>query len=100
MVIGSSWVQLKRVNPRPFPTYLARESEWAKADAVLKSRNLVFERNRVDSGSYKEGNEAKPQVEGSKDVAQQKMVATINILEELVQRKFSQSSRAYSHLQL
>jgi len=38
--------------------------------------------------SYKEGNEAKPQVEGSKDVAQQKMVATINILEELVPEEF------------
>ncbi|WMV25072.1 hypothetical protein MTR67_018457 [Solanum verrucosum] len=35
--------------------------------------------------SYKEGNEAKPQVEGSKDVAQQKMVAIINILEEDVE---------------
>ncbi|KAG5591629.1 hypothetical protein H5410_042143 [Solanum commersonii] len=25
MVIGSSWVQLERVNPRHFPTYSARE---------------------------------------------------------------------------
>ncbi|KAG5630764.1 hypothetical protein H5410_002481 [Solanum commersonii] len=38
------------MNPRPSPTLLARESEWANAEAVLKSDNSVFERNRVDSG--------------------------------------------------
>ncbi|KAG5585235.1 hypothetical protein H5410_045669, partial [Solanum commersonii] len=35
--IGSTWVQLKRVNPSPSPTHSARESEWAKAEAVLKA---------------------------------------------------------------
>ncbi|KAG5615167.1 hypothetical protein H5410_014991, partial [Solanum commersonii] len=33
--IGSTWVQLERVNPSPSPTHSARESEWAKAEAVL-----------------------------------------------------------------
>ncbi|WMV09113.1 hypothetical protein MTR67_002498 [Solanum verrucosum] len=51
MVIGSSWVHLERVNPRPFPTLSARESEWAKTEVVLKCGNSVFERNRVDSGA-------------------------------------------------
>ncbi|KAG5610108.1 hypothetical protein H5410_021389, partial [Solanum commersonii] len=49
VVIGSSWVQLERVNPRPFSTHSARESELAKAKVVLKSGNSVFERNQVDS---------------------------------------------------
>ncbi|KAG5585679.1 hypothetical protein H5410_046113, partial [Solanum commersonii] len=49
VVIGLSWVQLERVNPRPFPTHAARESEWAKAKDVLSYGNLVFERNQVDS---------------------------------------------------
>uniref|UniRef100_M1DPW3 Integrase core domain containing protein n=1 Tax=Solanum tuberosum TaxID=4113 RepID=M1DPW3_SOLTU len=53
MVIGSLWVQLERVNPRPSPTHTTRESEWAKAEAVLKCCNSVFERNRVDSGAMK-----------------------------------------------
>ncbi|KAG5606214.1 hypothetical protein H5410_027706 [Solanum commersonii] len=39
-----SLVQLERVNPRPFSTLSARESEWAKAEVVLKSSNSVFER--------------------------------------------------------
>ncbi|KAG5611033.1 hypothetical protein H5410_022314 [Solanum commersonii] len=42
----------KRVNPRPFPTHSTRESEWAKAEVVLKCCNSVFERNRVDLGNY------------------------------------------------
>ncbi|KAG5585768.1 hypothetical protein H5410_046202 [Solanum commersonii] len=50
MVIGSSWVQLKRVNPRPSPTHSARQSESAKAKVVLNCCNSVLERNRVDSG--------------------------------------------------
>ncbi|KAG5571394.1 hypothetical protein H5410_061160 [Solanum commersonii] len=33
--IGSTWVQLKRVNPSPSPTHSAQESEWAKAEAML-----------------------------------------------------------------
>ncbi|KAG5631569.1 hypothetical protein H5410_003286, partial [Solanum commersonii] len=49
VVIGSSWFLLERVNPRPSPTLSARESEWAKAEVVLKSGNSVFERNRVYS---------------------------------------------------
>ncbi|KAG5590487.1 hypothetical protein H5410_041001, partial [Solanum commersonii] len=51
MVIGSSWVQLERVNPRLFPTHSAQESEWAKAEVMLKSGNSVFERNRVNLGN-------------------------------------------------
>uniref|UniRef100_M1ALB9 Uncharacterized protein n=1 Tax=Solanum tuberosum TaxID=4113 RepID=M1ALB9_SOLTU len=50
VVIGSSWVQHERVNPRPFTTHSTRESEWANAKAVLKCSNSVFERNWVDSG--------------------------------------------------
>ncbi|KAG5580479.1 hypothetical protein H5410_051106 [Solanum commersonii] len=34
--IGSTWVPLERVNPSPSPTHSARESELAKAEAVLK----------------------------------------------------------------
>ncbi|KAG5630903.1 hypothetical protein H5410_002620 [Solanum commersonii] len=30
-------VKLERVNPRPFPTHSARESEWAKVAAVLNA---------------------------------------------------------------
>ncbi|WMV18740.1 hypothetical protein MTR67_012125 [Solanum verrucosum] len=30
MGIGLSWVQLDRVNPKPFSTHSARESEWTK----------------------------------------------------------------------
>uniref|UniRef100_M1DS38 Uncharacterized protein n=1 Tax=Solanum tuberosum TaxID=4113 RepID=M1DS38_SOLTU len=41
---------LETVNPRPYPTYSAQESEWAKAKVVLNYCNSVFERNRVDSG--------------------------------------------------
>uniref|UniRef100_M1DF02 Integrase core domain containing protein n=1 Tax=Solanum tuberosum TaxID=4113 RepID=M1DF02_SOLTU len=33
--IGSTWVQLERMNPSPFPTHSAPESEWAKAEFVL-----------------------------------------------------------------
>ncbi|KAG5571871.1 hypothetical protein H5410_061637 [Solanum commersonii] len=54
MVIGSSWVQLERVNPRPSPTLSARETEWDKAEAMLKYSNSVFERNRVDSWERRE----------------------------------------------
>ncbi|KAG5580235.1 hypothetical protein H5410_050862, partial [Solanum commersonii] len=35
--IGSTWVQLERVNPSPSPTHSARESEWDKVEAVLKA---------------------------------------------------------------
>ena len=35
--IGSTWVQLERVNPSPSPTHLSRESEWAKVEVVLKA---------------------------------------------------------------
>lgn len=36
MVIGSSCVQLERVNPRPFPTIPDRETDWAKVEAEHK----------------------------------------------------------------
>ncbi|KAG5631685.1 hypothetical protein H5410_003402 [Solanum commersonii] len=36
VVIGSSWVQLERLNPRPSTTHSARESEWDNAETVLK----------------------------------------------------------------
>ncbi|KAG5611015.1 hypothetical protein H5410_022296 [Solanum commersonii] len=49
MFIRSSWVLLEKENHRPSPTLSARESEWAKAEAMLKSGNSVFERNRIDS---------------------------------------------------
>ncbi|KAG5605188.1 hypothetical protein H5410_026680, partial [Solanum commersonii] len=39
---------LERVNPSPFPTHSTRESEWAKAEAVLKIGNSMFDRNQVD----------------------------------------------------
>ncbi|KAG5613718.1 hypothetical protein H5410_013542, partial [Solanum commersonii] len=35
--IGLTWVQLERVNPSPSPTHSARESEWAKAEVLLKA---------------------------------------------------------------
>uniref|UniRef100_M1DVL9 Uncharacterized protein n=1 Tax=Solanum tuberosum TaxID=4113 RepID=M1DVL9_SOLTU len=35
--IGSTWVQLERVNPSPSPTHSAQESEWDKAETVLKA---------------------------------------------------------------
>ncbi|KAG5610580.1 hypothetical protein H5410_021861 [Solanum commersonii] len=35
--IRSTWVQLERVNPSPSPIHLARESEWAKAEAMLNA---------------------------------------------------------------
>uniref|UniRef100_M1DSV7 Uncharacterized protein n=1 Tax=Solanum tuberosum TaxID=4113 RepID=M1DSV7_SOLTU len=35
--IGSTWFHLERVNPSPSPTHLARVSEWAKVEAVLKA---------------------------------------------------------------
>ncbi|KAG5576273.1 hypothetical protein H5410_056407 [Solanum commersonii] len=41
----SSWVQLEGMNPRPSPTHLARESEWAKAKVVFNCCNSVFKRN-------------------------------------------------------
>ncbi|KAG5580605.1 hypothetical protein H5410_051232, partial [Solanum commersonii] len=47
--IGLTWVQLKRVNPKPFSTHSARESEWTKAKAVLNICLLVFEKNQFDS---------------------------------------------------
>ncbi|KAG5595795.1 hypothetical protein H5410_037027, partial [Solanum commersonii] len=37
VVVGLSWVQLERVNPRSFPTLSARESELAKWRLCLKS---------------------------------------------------------------
>uniref|UniRef100_M1DJ37 Putative plant transposon protein domain-containing protein n=1 Tax=Solanum tuberosum TaxID=4113 RepID=M1DJ37_SOLTU len=47
---GEIWYpELERVNPRPFPTHLAQESEWAKAKVVLSCGNSMFERNRFDS---------------------------------------------------
>ena len=33
--IGSTLVQLERVNPKPSPTHSARESEWTKVWVVL-----------------------------------------------------------------
>ncbi|KAH0636443.1 hypothetical protein KY289_036358 [Solanum tuberosum] len=47
--IGLSWVQLERVNPKPFSTHSARESEWTKAEVVLHCCLLVLERNQFDS---------------------------------------------------
>ena len=35
MGLGRHEVQLERVNPSPSPTHSARESEWAKAEAIL-----------------------------------------------------------------
>ncbi|KAG5586079.1 hypothetical protein H5410_046513, partial [Solanum commersonii] len=35
--IRSTWVQLKRVNHNPSPTHSSRESEWVKAEVVLKA---------------------------------------------------------------
>uniref|UniRef100_M1D929 Uncharacterized protein n=1 Tax=Solanum tuberosum TaxID=4113 RepID=M1D929_SOLTU len=49
MGIGLSWVQLEKVNLKPFSTHSARESEWTKAKAVLNCCLLVFERNQFDS---------------------------------------------------
>ncbi|KAG5599817.1 hypothetical protein H5410_031187, partial [Solanum commersonii] len=48
-IIGSLWVQLERVNPRPSPTHSARESDWAKVKAGSNCGLSVFERKRFDS---------------------------------------------------
>ncbi|KAG5632752.1 hypothetical protein H5410_004469, partial [Solanum commersonii] len=40
---------LERVNPKPFSTHSAEESEWTKVKAVLHCFLLVFERNQFDS---------------------------------------------------
>ena len=48
MVIGFAWVRLKRVNPKSFPTYSARESECTKVEAGLIYILLVFERNQFE----------------------------------------------------
>ncbi|KAG5631451.1 hypothetical protein H5410_003168 [Solanum commersonii] len=48
--IGLSWVQLERVNHKPFSTHSTRESEWTTGKAVLHCCLLVFERNQFDSG--------------------------------------------------
>uniref|UniRef100_M1DVM6 Polyprotein protein n=1 Tax=Solanum tuberosum TaxID=4113 RepID=M1DVM6_SOLTU len=45
-----SWVQLERVNHKPFSTRSTRDIEWTKAYAVLNFYLLVFERNQLDSG--------------------------------------------------
>ncbi|KAG5585592.1 hypothetical protein H5410_046026, partial [Solanum commersonii] len=47
VIVGSA----RRVNPRPFLTHSARESEWPTVKVVLNCSNSVFQRNRVDSGS-------------------------------------------------
>ena len=35
MGLGRHYVHLKRVNPSPYPTDSAQESEWTKAEVVL-----------------------------------------------------------------
>uniref|UniRef100_M1DIK7 Polyprotein protein n=1 Tax=Solanum tuberosum TaxID=4113 RepID=M1DIK7_SOLTU len=40
--IGSTWVQLERVNPSPSPTHSAQESEWAKMEVMLKAATWCF----------------------------------------------------------
>ncbi|KAG5619710.1 hypothetical protein H5410_004928 [Solanum commersonii] len=37
--IGSTWVQLKRVNPSPSPTHSATDSEWVLVEVVLNAVN-------------------------------------------------------------
>ncbi|KAG5629742.1 hypothetical protein H5410_001459 [Solanum commersonii] len=44
-VIGSTWVQLERVNPSPSPTHSARESEWAKTRLCLMRQLGVREKS-------------------------------------------------------
>ena len=39
-----SWIQLERVNSKPFSTQSAQESEWNKAYVVLNYWLLVFEK--------------------------------------------------------
>uniref|UniRef100_M1DBS0 Integrase core domain containing protein n=1 Tax=Solanum tuberosum TaxID=4113 RepID=M1DBS0_SOLTU len=67
VVIGSSWVQLERVNARSSPTLLAQESELAKAEAVLKvatrySREieLILGVARLNSRSCVENRHVRP----------------------------------------
>uniref|UniRef100_M1DZ14 Integrase core domain containing protein n=1 Tax=Solanum tuberosum TaxID=4113 RepID=M1DZ14_SOLTU len=63
--IGSTWVQLERVNPSPSPTHTARESEWAKAEVVLnaatrcsRKTELIRGKPKVQSASRQTGQQA------------------------------------------
>jgi len=47
VVIGLSWVQLERLNPKPSPTHLARESAWIK---VKVEREGEGKKERGDGG--------------------------------------------------
>uniref|UniRef100_M1DYB1 Gag-pol polyprotein n=1 Tax=Solanum tuberosum TaxID=4113 RepID=M1DYB1_SOLTU len=52
-IVGGYWIVVgsaRESDPKPSPTLSAQESEWAKAEDVLKYNNSMFERNRVDSG--------------------------------------------------
>ncbi|KAG5605933.1 hypothetical protein H5410_027425, partial [Solanum commersonii] len=52
--IWSTWVLLKRVNPSPFPTHSAQESEWAKAEVVLKAATQCSRETELNRGKLLE----------------------------------------------
>ncbi|KAG5586325.1 hypothetical protein H5410_046759 [Solanum commersonii] len=52
--IGSTWVQLERVNPSPSPTHLTRESEWAKMEVVLKVATWCSRETESIQGKFDE----------------------------------------------
>uniref|UniRef100_M1DTM7 Uncharacterized protein n=1 Tax=Solanum tuberosum TaxID=4113 RepID=M1DTM7_SOLTU len=62
--VVSPEVQLERVNPSPSATYSARESEWAKAEAVLKAAARCSRQTKSIRGIWIE--------EQSKDTNRQK----------------------------
>uniref|UniRef100_M1DVG1 Uncharacterized protein n=1 Tax=Solanum tuberosum TaxID=4113 RepID=M1DVG1_SOLTU len=48
--IGSTWVQLERVNPSPSPTHSARENEWAKVEDVLNAATRCSRKTELIRG--------------------------------------------------
>ncbi|KAG5580514.1 hypothetical protein H5410_051141 [Solanum commersonii] len=52
--LGRHEVQLERVNPSPSPTNLARESEWAKAEVVLKVATRCSRETELIRGKFLE----------------------------------------------
>ncbi|KAG5576540.1 hypothetical protein H5410_056674 [Solanum commersonii] len=49
--VGSTWVQLERVNCSPSPIHSARESEWAKADVELKETTRCLRETKLIRGT-------------------------------------------------
>ena len=51
---GRHEVQLERVNPSPSPTHSARESEWDKAEVVIKAATRCSRETELIKGKLLE----------------------------------------------